>query len=232
MHYRQIYERTYKCSLLPGIEIHHIDGDSSNNDPRNLLAVTIEEHLQIHTSQKDWGAVQAILMRLENRNADIAEAARKKQRELVEANKHNFQKMSKERRTEISRKTGIMTRDLGIGIHKLNANCELAKENARKAGKASQAKRRNPEYAHLNKMQGKAVSGTKWFHNTETGERVRTHSPPQGEHWIPGTGSQKIIKRKDVVKNTTWWYNTITKEHKRLASPPEGENWKKGIFKK
>lgn len=58
--YRKIYEnhigpipredngRTY--------EIHHLDGNHSNNDPANLKAVTIQEHYDIHYNQGDWGA--------------------------------------------------------------------------------------------------------------------------------------------------------------------------------
>jgi hypothetical protein len=58
--YRKIYEnhigpipredngRTY--------EIHHIDGDHSNNASINLTAVTLQEHYDIHYAQGDFGA--------------------------------------------------------------------------------------------------------------------------------------------------------------------------------
>ena len=95
MNYRKIYENYHNCSLLSGTEIHHIDGNHENNDPENLLAVSIEEHLNIHYRQKDWGAVQAILMRMENKEG-IGEAASKFQLEKLENGEHNFQKMSKD----------------------------------------------------------------------------------------------------------------------------------------
>jgi hypothetical protein len=34
-------------------EIHHIDGNHSNNDPINLEAITIQEHYDIHFEQMD-----------------------------------------------------------------------------------------------------------------------------------------------------------------------------------
>ena len=46
-------------------EIHHIDKNHSNNSPANLIAVTIQEHYNLHYSQKDWGACKAISMRMD-----------------------------------------------------------------------------------------------------------------------------------------------------------------------
>lgn len=66
--YRRIYEehngpipvddenRTY--------EIHHKDGNHSNNSPENLIAVSLQEHFDIHYKQEDWAACQLISLRL------------------------------------------------------------------------------------------------------------------------------------------------------------------------
>lgn len=45
-------------------EIHHIDGNRKNNDITNLMCVSIQEHLNIHMKQKDWGAVALISRRI------------------------------------------------------------------------------------------------------------------------------------------------------------------------
>lgn len=58
--YHKIYKQNY--GLIPkeengrSYEIHHIDGNHSNNDPKNLIAVTIQEHYNIHYTQCDWAA--------------------------------------------------------------------------------------------------------------------------------------------------------------------------------
>jgi hypothetical protein len=58
--YRKIYETHYgpipKESNGRTYQIHHIDGDHSNNSPDNLKAVTVEEHYNIHYAQGDWAA--------------------------------------------------------------------------------------------------------------------------------------------------------------------------------
>lgn len=47
-----------------GYEIHHIDGNHSNNLPWNLKLVTIEEHYAIHFEQQDWGACLLMAKRM------------------------------------------------------------------------------------------------------------------------------------------------------------------------
>ena len=45
-------------------EVHHKDGNSSNNDISNLELLPITEHLNIHLQQKDWAAAALISKRL------------------------------------------------------------------------------------------------------------------------------------------------------------------------
>lgn len=58
--YRKIYENHYgsiqKDKNGRSYEIHHIDGNHNNNNPSNLVSVTIQEHYDIHYSQGDWAA--------------------------------------------------------------------------------------------------------------------------------------------------------------------------------
>lgn len=63
MSYRDIYEK--KHGVIPkGYEIHHIDGDRSNNNIENLLAVSIEQHYEIHLSQGDYLACSIMMSRM------------------------------------------------------------------------------------------------------------------------------------------------------------------------
>ena len=67
-----IYHKIYKehFGSIPkdddgrSYEIHHIDGDRTNNDPSNLKAVTIHEHYDIHYAQGDYGACYKIAKRM------------------------------------------------------------------------------------------------------------------------------------------------------------------------
>ncbi len=69
MNYRKIWEEANGPIPIDeagrSFEIHHIDGDRNNNTLINLQCVSIIDHLIIHTKQGDWGAVTAILMRMD-----------------------------------------------------------------------------------------------------------------------------------------------------------------------
>jgi hypothetical protein len=65
--YRKIYESHYgtipKDENGVSYDIHHIDGDHTNNDIGNLMSVSLREHYKIHVEQEDWGAAWAISKR-------------------------------------------------------------------------------------------------------------------------------------------------------------------------
>jgi hypothetical protein len=93
--YRRIYEQNYgpipKDDEGRSYEIHHIDGDHSNNDPSNLKAVTIQEHYDIHYSQGDYSACALIaLQRMNKTPEEISELVGKASRARVDAGTHNF----------------------------------------------------------------------------------------------------------------------------------------------
>lgn len=48
MNYRNLYEKHYKITIPDGFDIHHIDGNSDNNDIRNLLLLPSKLHHQYH----------------------------------------------------------------------------------------------------------------------------------------------------------------------------------------
>lgn len=174
--YRQIYESHHQVKLSADLEIHHKDGDYTNNQIDNLQAVTVFEHLEIHKRQGDWGAVQAILMRIEN--GDISKYARLHALKRLEEGTHNFQTMDPKRRSEISRATGYKTKELGIGIHKLNSDKELHRKYSSEAGKRAVALKAGIHSPHHNRSD--VTRNTCWWTNTETGQMKRSKSPPDG----------------------------------------------------
>ena len=54
--YREIYKKYHSDVDISGLHIHHLDGDSNNNDISNLIALTQEDHYKIHFFQRDFGA--------------------------------------------------------------------------------------------------------------------------------------------------------------------------------
>ena len=55
MNYRKIWESYYgeipTDSLGRTFDIHHIDGNRSNNDITNLMCLSLEDHYKIHLKQ-------------------------------------------------------------------------------------------------------------------------------------------------------------------------------------
>jgi hypothetical protein len=64
MNYRKIYINHYgpipKDAEGRAYHIHHIDGDRKNNDPKNLVALSLQEHYDVHYAQGDWAACRSL----------------------------------------------------------------------------------------------------------------------------------------------------------------------------
>ena len=79
--YRKIYESHYgpipKDSDGRTYDIHHIDGDRTNNHLSNLIAVSIKDHYDIHHLQNEFGACLRIAQRMDLTPAEISAIARK-----------------------------------------------------------------------------------------------------------------------------------------------------------
>lgn len=99
MDYRSIYTQNFG-TIPVGYDIHHIDGNHANNDPKNLKAVSLQEHYDIHYAQGDWGACNMIANRI-NLGPEIrSELARKTQLKRVENGSHHFLGGEMQKRTQ------------------------------------------------------------------------------------------------------------------------------------
>lgn len=94
--YRKIYEQHHGPIPIDAdgrsYEIHHIDGDSTNNDPENLTAITIQEHYDIHYAQEDWYACLRIGAKMMMSPVELSEMARKNNQKMLDAGAHPLQK--------------------------------------------------------------------------------------------------------------------------------------------
>ena len=182
MHYRQIWEKYHGKKIPKNYEIHHIDGNRKNNNPENLLCVSIEDHLVIHENRNEWGAVQAILLRMENSDKEkIKQAASVAQKQKWNNGVHNFQK-NEEKRMENSKKH-MKERIEKYGIAFLGI--ENTVENARNAGKIAAEKKAGFLDTNSNTHGSNYVKNTYWWTNIKTKKRMRSKTSP-GKNWIKG----------------------------------------------
>lgn len=68
INYRKIWEKTFgsipKDDEGRSFEIHHRDGNRTNNSIENLMCISIQEHYDIHYEQGDYGACVMIAKRM------------------------------------------------------------------------------------------------------------------------------------------------------------------------
>lgn len=95
INYRKIYEEYYgpipQESNGRSYEIHHIDGNHSNNNPTNLIAVTLQEHFDIHYAQGDYHA--CVIMsgqRMNKTPQEMSLLSKQAQQKRVNEGTHNF----------------------------------------------------------------------------------------------------------------------------------------------
>ena len=93
--YRKIYENHIGPIPREGngrsYEIHHLDKNRANNSIGNLMALTIQEHYDIHFTQGDWGACLLIGRKMKYSQDILTELNKKHNNERVENGTHHLQ---------------------------------------------------------------------------------------------------------------------------------------------
>ena len=72
-------------------DIHHIDGDHTNNDISNLIALSIDDHYKVHLEQHDYRACHAIGLRMNTLPSEISAIARQNALDRFSSGTHPFQ---------------------------------------------------------------------------------------------------------------------------------------------
>ncbi len=94
MNYRKIYESQHGSIPIDAdgrtYDIHHLDGNHSNNLPENLRAVSLQEHYDIHFSQGDWGACARIGERMKRSPEEISHLLSLENKKRVSNGTHHF----------------------------------------------------------------------------------------------------------------------------------------------
>jgi len=52
LEHRLVYNKTFGTRLSSGVIIHHKDGNPLNNNPSNLVAMSLEEHSRLHNKNR------------------------------------------------------------------------------------------------------------------------------------------------------------------------------------
>lgn len=77
MNYRDVYRINFgdipKDELGRSFDIHHKDGNRKNNNPNNLVAVSIQEHYDIHYNRGDFNACFLIAKRMDKSESQLLE---------------------------------------------------------------------------------------------------------------------------------------------------------------
>jgi hypothetical protein len=127
--YRKIYENHYsqigRDTTGRKLEVHHIDGDHSNNTPSNLTLVTIQEHYNIHYAQGDWNACLALTRRMAISPEEMSILCSNLNYKRVQDGKHPFMT-----RTD---GTNIQTDRIANGTHHFLDGAISTKNNLRRS---------------------------------------------------------------------------------------------------
>jgi hypothetical protein len=92
--YRKIYKSYH--GFIPTDEfgrtydIYHIDGDRTNNNLNNLLALSIQEHYNLHWAQKDYGACWLISRKMKLTPEELSALSKLVQKIRIDNKTHHF----------------------------------------------------------------------------------------------------------------------------------------------
>lgn len=99
--YRKIYETFYgsipKDEEGRSYDIHHINGDKTNNSIFNLIALSIQDHYDVHYIQGDYGACYRIAKRLKLSPKEISDIGRLTAQKRIDQGTHPWQNKEKQK---------------------------------------------------------------------------------------------------------------------------------------
>jgi Straboviridae intron-like DNA endonuclease len=88
--YKKVWGNIPKDESGRTFDVHHLDGNRSNNDKWNLIAVPIKIHYLIHKAQGDWKACQTIAIRMKKSPQEISSLASLANKQRVNEGVHHW----------------------------------------------------------------------------------------------------------------------------------------------
>lgn len=153
INYRQIWKNYYgsipKDENGISYQIHHIDGDRSNNDISNLICISIKEHYKIHLEQGDFAAAHAIKTKMKNHEQFLGWNHKEETK----------QKISKSLKGKYIKSEESIKRQIESKIK--NGTIKLKEETKNKISQSLKGKKRPPMSEECKKKIGNSNKGKK-----------------------------------------------------------------------
>lgn len=232
MNYRRKWEIHHKTKIPHGYEIHHIDGDHSNNHIDNLECLSVREHYERHLSQGDACVI------LFHERLNISEEERVNNIKFTTgANNHMFGVQREDVTSRNIKSAGIKWYNNGFAEIRSFVQQEGWVEGRLPVKHESRIKISNSKKGKPTWNKGKKTgkNGLKWYNN---GDREIKCSESPGDDWKHGRiyrerpdARKQILemnKVKSYVKGRKWYNNG--KENKMCFEHP-GNEWKEGRLK-
>ena len=128
--YRKIYEQHFGSIPVDRngrtYDIHHIDGDHTNNSPENLKAVTVQEHYNIHYSQGDFYACFLMSSTMDLTSEELSNLSVLNAQKRLTEGTHNFLNGEHQRKTRLQEVANGTHPFLGGNIQKEASQRRLA----------------------------------------------------------------------------------------------------------
>ncbi len=213
MNYRRIWEKSNGKIPIDQyghkFEIHHVDGDRSNNQLSNLICISILDHFKLHLEKGEYAAAFRISQRMDidtKLKSKLASLSNKKRIKEgthpfndPEIRKKAFDKISKRieegiqglQNPEISFKA-VEAKKNKYSKEDLSSFAKKGWEKWKQEGNDSKQRTKKGSTAGAEK-----IRNTNWYYN-QKGEHLRTteDDPTIKEGWIKGRFNGKELSRK------------------------------------
>ena len=217
--YRKIYKQHHgaipKDDKGRSYDIHHIDGDCTNNNISNLVALSIEEHYNLHKTQEDWGSAWAVAKRLKVSQQEKSELTRNMNLQNAANGTHWSQVASKNgvhpfQNPEFQRQMTEINLANGSHISHQSWTCEKCGKTGKHLGNYSRYHGKNCGVASN-------ITGRIWVNNGLISKMVNKDGLEQleAEGWLIGRGSAELTPRRPNAQGSTGRVNSYVRKTTR-----------------